>query len=107
MPEIEYRGRRAIRRENDTVRITAMAEGGHGAEILHKSPGVKPLWTPRWRSIEPSAYPPEEHREYGDGAEAKLLAGIMGRNLCLDLFGGPSAEGAAAGMTVHGESSVV
>ena len=38
--------------------------------------------------------------------EAKLLAGIMGHNLCLDLFGGPSAEEAAAGITVHGEASV-
>jgi hypothetical protein len=35
-----------------------------------------------------------------------LLAGIMGHNLCLDLFGGPSPEEAAAGITVHGEASV-
>jgi hypothetical protein len=107
MPELEYRGRRAIRLENDTVRVTAMVEGGHIAEILHKPTGVNPLWTPRWPSIEPSTYSPDKHREYGEGAEAKLLAGIMGHNLCLDLFGGPSAEEAAAGITVHGESSVV
>src|ERR1700683_4781368 len=31
----------------------------------------------------------------------------MGHNLCLDLFGGPSDEEAAAGLTVHGEGSVV
>ena len=30
----------------------------------------------------------------------------MGHNLCLDLFGSPSPEEAAAGMTVHGEASV-
>jgi hypothetical protein len=30
----------------------------------------------------------------------------MGHNLCLDLFGGPSEEEAAAGLTVHGEASV-
>jgi hypothetical protein len=107
MPEIEHRGRRAIRLENDTVRVTAMVEGGHVAEILHKPTGVNPLWTPRWPSIEPSTYSPARHPEYGEGAEAKLLAGIMGHNLCLDLFGAPSAEEAAAGMTVHGESSVV
>jgi hypothetical protein len=35
-----------------------------------------------------------------------LLAGIMGHNLCLDTFGGPSEEEAAAGMTVHGEAAV-
>ena len=31
----------------------------------------------------------------------------MGHNLCLDIFGGPSDEEAAAGMTAHGEGSVV
>src|SRR5258708_20807318 len=29
----------------------------------------------------------------------------MGRNLCLDIFGGPSAAEAAAGLPVHGEVS--
>ena len=46
------------------------------------------------------------HREFGSGADAKLLAGIMGHNLCLDIFGGPSDEEAAAGLTAHGEASV-
>ena len=36
-----------------------------------------------------------------------LLAGIMGHNLCVDIFGGPSDAEAAAGMTPHGEASVV
>ena len=30
----------------------------------------------------------------------------MGHNLCLDIFGGPSPEEAAAGITPHGEASV-
>ena len=30
----------------------------------------------------------------------------MGHNLCLDLFGPPSTEEAAAGLTVHGEASI-
>ena len=30
----------------------------------------------------------------------------MGHNLCLDIFGGPSDEEAAAGVTAHGEASV-
>jgi hypothetical protein len=42
---------------------------------------------------------------YGGGADATLLAGIMGHNLCLDIFGGPSAEEAQAGLPVHGEVS--
>ena len=105
MKTIEYRGRRAVRLENDRVRVTLTVEGGHVAEILHKATGVNPLWAPPWPSIEPSAYK-SDYVQYGEGAEAKLLAGIMGHNVCLDLFGGPSPEEAAAGITVHGEASV-
>lgn len=86
--------------------MTVTAEGGHIAEILHKQSGVNPLWVPPWPSIEPSTYSLEKNPEYGNDAESKLLSGIMGHNLCLDLFGGPSEEEAAAGMTVHGEGSV-
>jgi hypothetical protein len=102
----EYRGRRALSIENDAIRVTVTIEGGHIAEILHKKTCVNPLWTPPWPSIEPSSYDPDKHPEYGGNAESKLLAGIMGHNLCLDVFGGPSPEEAAAGMTVHGEASV-
>jgi hypothetical protein len=100
-----YRNREAVQLESGTVRLTVLVEGGHIAELLHKPTGVNPLWTPRWPSIEPSAYDPQEHPEYGPGSDALLLCGIMGHNLCLDLFGGPSEEEAAAGMTAHGEAS--
>lgn len=106
MAEISYRDRRAARIENDDVRVTVTVEGGHIAEILHKRSGVNPLWTPPWPSIEPSSYDARRHREYGSDAESKLLAGIIGHNLCLDLFGGPSESEAAAGITVHGEASI-
>jgi len=100
-----YRGRRAASIENGQVRVTVLREGGHIAEILHKETGVNPLWTPPWPSIEPSAYQPGS-TEYGAGIDARLLAGIMGHNLCLDIFGGPSAEEASGGIGVHGEGSV-
>jgi hypothetical protein len=106
MNEVKYRDRRAVQLENDRIRVTVLIEGGHIAEILHKASGVNPLWTPPWPSIEPSTYDPAKHPQYGADAESKLLAGIMGHNLCLDLFGGPSPEEAAAGITVHGEASV-
>ncbi len=102
-----YRGRRAVTVENRSLRVTVLVEGGHVAEILDKSTGVNPLWTPPWPSMEPSAYTLEAHPEYGNDAESKLLAGIMGHNLCLDMFGPPSEEEAWQGMTVHGEASVV
>jgi len=101
-----YRGRRAAAIENQYLRVTVLQEGGHIAEILDKETGINPLWTPPWRSIEPSAFGPAAYAEYGDGVESKLLAGIMGHNLCLDIFGGPSEEEFAAGIGVHGESSV-
>jgi hypothetical protein len=68
---------------------------------------VNPLWIPPWTSIEPSTYSAAQHPEYGASPEAKLLAGIMGHNTCLDLFGPPSEEEERAGVTVHGEASVL
>jgi len=106
MSETSYRNRRAFSIENEAVRVTVLAGGGHVAEILHKARGVNPLWTPPWPSIEPSAYDPSKHHEYGAGAESRLLAGLMGHNVCLDSFGGVSEDEAAAGLTVHGEAPV-
>jgi hypothetical protein len=100
-----YRGRRAVSIENGTLRVTVLEGGGHVAEIRDLATGVNPLWTPPWPSIEPSAYDAGRHPEYGGGADASLLAGIMGHNLCCDIFGGPSAEEAAAGLPAHGEAS--
>jgi hypothetical protein len=103
----EFRGRRAAVVENDQIRLTVLEEGGHIAEIFDKRSGINPLWTPPWASIEPSTYVHARHRQYGNGSDAKLLAGIMGHNLCVDIFGGPSDAEAAAGLTPHGEASVV
>lgn len=107
MASARYRGRRAATLENDQLRVTVLEGGGHIAEVLHKPTGVNPLWTPPWPSIDPAAYDPEHHPAYGDGVDASLLAGIMGHSLCLDIFGGPSAEEAAAGLPVHGEVSTL
>jgi hypothetical protein len=107
MASTRYRGRRAVTLEDDHLRVTVLEGGGHIAEVFHKASGVNPLWTPPWPSIDPAAYDPEHHPAYGDGIDASLLAGIMGHNLCLDIFGGPSAEEAAAGLPVHGEVSTL
>src|SRR5918999_3138060 len=104
---LRYRDRRAVSIENNHIRVTALVEGGHIAEIYDKQAGINPLWTPPWPSIEPSSYDHARHHRYGRGVDAVLLAGIMGHNLCLDIFGGPSAEEAAAGLPVHGEASAV
>ena len=106
MTETQFHNRRAVQIENGSVRVTVTIEGGHIAEILDKASGVSPLWIPPWPSIEPSTYRLERHPEYGNDAESRLLCGIMGHNLCLDLFGAPSPEEAAAGMVVHGEAAL-
>ena len=100
-----FRNRRSTSLENDALRVTVLHEGGHIAEILDKRTGINPLWIPPWPSIEPSVYDAARHAEYGGGVDASLLAGIMGHNLCLDIFGGPSTDEAAAGLPVHGEAS--
>jgi hypothetical protein len=106
MSETVYRNRRAHQIENDLLRVIVSVQGGHIAAIEDRASGINPLWSPPWPSIEPCIYDPARHPEYGLNAESQLLSGILGHNLCLDLFGGPSAEEAAAGMSVHGEASV-
>jgi hypothetical protein len=105
--ETLYRGRRAATLENSHLRVTVLSEGGHLAEIFDKDAAVNPLWTPPWPSMEPSTYDQLKPRIYGDGLDARLLAGIMGHNLCLDIFGPPSDQEAKAGLSVHGEGSTV
>jgi hypothetical protein len=99
--------RKVVRIENDELIVTVTVEGGHIAEIIEKKSGVNPLWIPPCPSIEPSTWNAERHPEYGNNSESKLLSGILGHNLCLDIFGGPSEAEYAAGITVHGESSVL
>ena len=106
MTWITFHGRQAARLENELLRVTVLQEGGHIAEIFDKRAGVSPLWIPHWTSMEPSQFDRQKPEQYGTGSEAKLLAGIMGHNLCLDLFGAPSEEEARQGQTVHGEGSI-
>lgn len=107
MIETQFQHRRAMRIENEHLRVSVTVEGGHIAEILEKSSDVNPLWIPPWPSIEVSSYSPERHPEYGEGPEQKLLSGIMGHNLCLGLFGPPSEEEQTAGLSSHGEAGLV
>lgn len=87
--------------------MTVLEEGGHVAEIREKGGGINPLWIPPWPSIEVSSWTPAHALEYGECPDGKLLAGIMGHNLCLDMFGAPSPEEEAAGLGLHGEAGVM
>lgn len=103
---MKFRNREALQIENDDLRVTVLLGGGHIAEILHKSSGINPLWIPPWSSIEPADYDPAVHSEYGLNNESKLLSGIMGHSLCLDIFGPPTPEESEMGISAHGEGSV-
>ncbi len=107
MPRTSYLDRRAVSIENQHLRLTVTQEGGHIAELFHKAADVNPLWVPHWTTGEPSLFGPAQEVVFGNGVEAKLLFGILGHNLCLDLFGGPSEAEAAAGLTAHGEASIL
>lgn len=102
----QYRGRKVRVLNNGTLEIFVTVEGGHIAAVSDQASKINPLWSPPWPTLEPSQYDPHKHPQYGGNAESKLLAGILGHNLCLDIFGGPSEAEAAAGMTVHGEAPV-
>lgn len=98
-----YRQRKAWELDNDAIRVTVTQGGGHIAGLeLRERPGINPLWLPVWGSIEPWAYGPGHAARYG----TRLLASILGHNLCLGWFGGPSADEQKAGMQCHGEASV-
>lgn len=110
MRPVRYRDRHAFEIENADLVVTILREGGHIASIVRKSGAaarVNPLWTPPWPAMEPSTYDPVRHPEYGTSAEAPILASIMGHNICLDTYGAPSVEEAAAGMPIHGEGPLV
>jgi hypothetical protein len=104
--QVQFHGRRAAQLENDLLRVTLLEEGGHLAEVFDKRAQVSPLWIPHWKSVEPSCFTAGDAEIFGRGSDAKLLAGIMGHNLCLDVFGGPSAAEEVAGLTAHGEASI-
>src|SRR5437870_3018560 len=102
--ETTFRGRRAIRLSNGQVELVALPGGGHIAELRLADSPINPLWQPHWNTIEPDAYDPARHPEYGV-AEGKLLASIAGHTLCLNHFGELSVAELAAQGYEHGEAA--
>jgi hypothetical protein len=87
----------------EELEVVVMQVGGHLAALRSIDDELNPLWQPPWPAV-----PPEEasnHPDiYGDGAEASLLAALVGHNLCLDRFGPPWP---GEDKPVHGEAGVV
>jgi hypothetical protein len=97
-------GRKIWELDNDALRLTVMAGGGHIAALrLRRGPAVNPFWVPVWQTMDPWRYRRNDAKRYG----VKLLAAICGHNLCLSAFGSPSPEEERAGLGNHGEAPVV
>src|SRR5215472_4509060 len=106
-----WRDRQAYVLENDLIRLVTLTGGGHIAEFRFREESglskVNPLWNPPWRGIEPYLYRDDVHAaQYGAPPTGQLLSGIVGHNLCLDYFGGPSEEEAKLGLPIHGEAGI-
>jgi hypothetical protein len=98
-----YRGRKAWELDNDRIRLVMTQGGGHIASLeLRDVSGVNPLWRPVWPTMEPWEYMANDARRFS----SRLLASILGHNLCLGWFGGPSEDEKKAGMECHGEAGV-
>ena len=103
---MSFAHRPTVSLDNGRLELTVLPGGGHIASVRLTPDGVNPLWDPPWETIDPSRHDVTRHAEYGDDVDAQLLAGIVGHNLCFDLFGVPSPGEAAVGLGVHGEASV-
>ena len=105
--DTSYHGRKAWKVQNEKVQVVVLPGGGHIASITLRSgsgANLNPLWLPPWQSVEPGNW---QGGKYGDKPGAQLLSAIMGHNLCLDFFGGPSAAETKAGIPAHGEAPTV
>ncbi len=107
---IRWKDRDATRLANGIVDLVALTGGGHLAEFRllqsngESSPNV--LWEAPWVTCDPvQGSAGDLSTIYGSVEARKFLAGFTGHALCLDYFGEPSAEQAAAGLSVHGEAA--
>jgi len=76
--------------------------------VLKGAAEVNPLWVQKRPTIDADQYDPAKHEKlYGGGPGARLMAGLVGHNLCFPFWGDPSEAEYKAGMTYHGETGVV
>ncbi len=106
---IRWRGRGACLVGNELVELIHLTGGGHIVDYHFRKQNynINPFWVPRWKTLEPFRFKPEKHtRIYGAPETGRVLSGIAGHSLCLDLFGIPSPEESRFGETIHGEAGV-
>ncbi len=109
--ELKWKGCDAVRLTNGIVEVIAIAGGGHLASFRFLDRDGRPpqnvLWEAPWTIRDPNrAWSAEMSDLYGPAATGRFLAGFTGHALCLDYFGDPAPEKAAAGLGLHGEAAV-
>lgn len=105
-------GRPAYTLANGKLRISALRGGGHLVDLrlLSADPqaALCPFYVPTYPTIDPHTYDPAHHAaRYGEGENARLLAGYMGHLLCFPTFGPPTPTEIEQGFTFHGEALTV
>lgn len=107
--QTKWRGREAWELGNELVELTHLTGGGHIVDFhfRNETHNINPFWVPQWKTLDPFDFEPSKHsKTYGTLETGKLLSGIAGHSLCLDLFGNPSPEEGKFGETLHGEAGV-
>lgn len=105
-------GRSAYTLANGKLRISALRGGGHLVDLRLISADPRtalcPFYVPNYPTIDPHTYDPARHAaRYGEGENARLLAGYMGHLLCFPTFGPPTPTEIEHGFTFHGEALTV
>jgi hypothetical protein len=108
---MQWKGRDAIRLENDAIELISLTGGGHLASLrfLHREGPLAQnvLWEAPWPTVDPAAEWSENlERDYGPMEIGKYLAGYTGHAVCLDYFGESSEHAASLGLSLHGEAAV-
>ncbi len=95
--------------ETRDLRVSFTQSGGHFVRIALPEGGlVNPLWIQKQATVDTEQYlPARDEKAYGGGSSARLMAGLLGHNLCFPFWGDPTEQEYRAGMTFHGETGVV
>ena len=106
---VRWNGRAATRLSNGVVELIGLTSGGHLAEFrfLEQDGRMSPnaFWKAPWDTFDPEETDEEDlPATYGPVGVRKFLSSFTGHCLCLDYFGGPSAEQASNGLSLHGEA---
>lgn len=94
--------------DSGQARIGISYSGGHFVQMVLAGPEeVNPLWIQQRPTQEAERYlASRDEARFGGGSGARLMASLLGHNLCFPFWGNPTPAEYRAGMTFHGETGV-